>query len=60
MAYRILSLDGGGIRGLIPIIFMERLLEKHPDLLKRVDLFAGTSTGGMLSLGLASGIEPAE
>jgi len=60
MAYRILSLDGGGVRGLIPIIFMERLLERHQDLLERVDLFAGTSTGGILSLGLASGIEAAE
>ncbi len=60
MAYRILSLDGGGIRGLITIIFMERLLERHPNWLEGVDLFAGTSTGGILSLGLASGLTPAE
>ena len=33
MAYRILSLDGGGIRGLITIIFMERLLERYPNWL---------------------------
>ena len=53
MAYRILSLDGGGIRGIITILLMERLLERQPDWLERVDLFAGTSTGGILSLGLA-------
>ena len=60
MVYRVLSLDGGGIRGLITIIFMERLLERYPNWLEDVDLFAGTSTGGILSLGLASGLTPAE
>ena len=60
MAYRILSLDGGGIRGIITIILMERLLERQPDWLELVDLFAGTSTGGILSLGLASGLKPRE
>ena len=60
MAYRILSLDGGGIRGLITIIFMERLLERYPNWLEDVDLFAGISTGGILSLGLASGLTPAQ
>ena len=60
MAYRILSLDGGGIRGIITIILMERLLQRHPNWLERVDLFAGTSTGGILSLGLASGLKPRE
>ena len=60
MAYRILSLDGGGIRGIITIILMERLLERQPDWLERVDLFAGTSTDGILSLGLASGLKPRE
>ncbi len=54
---RILSIDGGGIRGIIPGMVLVRLEEK----LKKIsgnaeatisdyfDLFAGTSTGGILS-----------
>lgn len=46
MAYRILSLDGGGIRGTLTIRLIERLSEKFPAFLESVDLIAGTSTGG--------------
>ena len=56
MAYRILALDGGGIRGLTTLAFMERLYERTPGWLERADLIAGTSTGGILSLALAAGI----
>jgi patatin-like phospholipase/acyl hydrolase len=59
-AYRILSLDGGGIRGLLTACLLERLESLLPGFLKQVDLFAGTSTGGVLVLGLASGISPGE
>ena len=59
-SYRILSLDGGGIRGLITAILLERLEEAHPRFLSHIDLFAGTSTGGLLALGLASGLKPKE
>lgn len=58
--YRILSLDGGGIRGVLTATLLERLEEAQPGLLAQVDLFAGTSTGGLLALGLASGLSPAE
>ena len=54
-AYRILSLDGGGIRGLVTVILLERILAQHPQLLARTHLLAGTSTGGLIALGLASG-----
>lgn len=57
-SYRILSLDGGGIRGLITAILLERLEQAHPGFLSQVDLFAGTSTGGLLALGLAAGKTP--
>jgi patatin-like phospholipase/acyl hydrolase len=59
MVYRILSLDGGGIRGLITIILLQRL-SKFPGLenwLDGVDLVAGTSTGGLLALAIAKGLD---
>lgn len=56
--YRILSLDGGGIRGLLTTVLLERLQEAAPGWLDRVDLLAGTSTGGILALGLAYGLSP--
>ena len=60
--YRILSLDGGGLRGLITARLLARL-NTHPQVagwLSTVDLFAGTSTGGILALGLACGKTPEE
>ncbi len=58
--YRILSLDGGGICGLMTVTIIDRLNKTLPGFLERVDLFAGTSTGGILALGLAAGLTPAE
>jgi len=59
-SYRIVSLDGGGIRGVLTACLLERLEALRPGFLKQVDLFAGSSTGGVLALGLASGISPGE
>ncbi len=56
--YRILTLDGGGIRGLLSAVLLRRLEEKVPGWLAMVDLIAGTSTGGILALGLARGLAP--
>lgn len=36
--YRILSLDGGGLRAIIETVILSRLIEVFPDLLQRVDL----------------------
>jgi uncharacterized protein len=58
--YRILSMDGGGIRGLLTAVILERLEAAMPGFLAKVDLFAGTSTGGLLALGLAAGRTPAQ
>lgn len=60
--YRILSLDGGGLRGVISARLLQRLNEQ-PSIagwLAQVDLLAGTSTGGILALGLAAGHSPQE
>ena len=56
--YRILSLDGGGIRGIVTTVILQRLAST-PGLegfLDQADLLAGTSTGGLLALGLARGV----
>lgn len=58
--YHILSLDGGGIRGVLTARLLERLEKAHPGFLSKVDLIAGTSTGGILALGLAAGLGPQE
>ncbi|MCP4605874.1 MAG: patatin [Proteobacteria bacterium] len=49
----ILSIDGGGIRGLIPAMVLTEI-EKQigRQIAKTFDLIAGTSTGGILALGL--------
>ena len=51
--YRILSCDGGGIRGVITAKLLQAL---DPSVIKNIDLFAGTSTGSIIALGLASGV----
>lgn len=53
--YRILSFDGGGIRGLVTLAILKRLEATVPNLIANVDLLAGTSTGGIIALGLAAG-----
>jgi uncharacterized protein len=56
----ILALDGGGIRGAYSARLLQRLELGFPTLIAGADLVAGTSTGGIIALGLAAGIEPAE
>jgi len=58
--FNILSFDGGGIRGLLSCKLLERLDRLYPGYLEKVSLFAGTSTGGILALGLAAGLTPSE
>jgi patatin-like phospholipase/acyl hydrolase len=53
--YLILTCDGGGIRGVISALLIQQL-DAELDFLKRVNLFAGTSTGGLIALGLAGGV----
>jgi uncharacterized protein len=50
---RILSIDGGGIRGILPARVLARIEElTHTPIAKLFDVIAGTSTGGILALGL--------
>lgn len=56
--YKILSIDGGGIRGIIPARLLERLEVYLPGLVQDFDLFAGTSTGAVLAGGFGYGFKP--
>ena len=61
--FRILSLDGGGLRGSFGAGFLaavERRLPAGRTLSGCFDLLAGTSTGGILSAGLAAGLSAAD
>jgi uncharacterized protein len=50
---KILSIDGGGIRGIIPAIILNYIEKKtRRRIADMFDLVAGTSTGGILALGL--------
>lgn len=57
----ILSLSGGGYRGLFSAHVLERIHREfgNGDLQEKVDLFAGTSIGGIIATALASGCQPA-
>lgn len=55
-SYKILTFDGGGIKGALSIRILQRILSKYPTLLDSIDLFAGTSTGSFIALSLASNI----
>jgi hypothetical protein len=56
-AFKILSLDGGGIRGVFPAAFLAKL-EEHlaGPIGSYFDLIAGTSTGGIIAIALGLGL----
>jgi predicted acylesterase/phospholipase RssA len=62
--FKILSIDGGGIRGIIPahwLVSLEAKLKqanKDLSLFSGFDLIAGTSTGAIIAAGLAIGKSP--
>jgi patatin-like phospholipase/acyl hydrolase len=50
---RVLSLDGGGMRGIVPATFLEKLEELSGRRISDLfDVCVGTSTGSILSVGL--------
>jgi patatin-like phospholipase/acyl hydrolase len=59
--FQILSLDGGGIKGLFSAAFMAKLEEDLGiNIVDHFDLIVGTSTGGIIALGLGFGLTPKE
>ena len=58
--FRILSIDGGGIRGLIPAMLLARIeQDTRTPIWKLFDLIAGTSTGGILAAAVTIPADPA-
>jgi predicted acylesterase/phospholipase RssA len=55
-ALKILSVDGGGIRGVIPAFWLAEFERKHGiKVSDKFDIFAGTSTGAIIASALALG-----
>ena len=58
---RILALDGGGIKGAFAAAFLETIEEATGKrIAENFDLIAGTSTGGIIALGLGLGMSARE
>ena len=61
--FRILSIDGGGIRGILPASVLAELERRYlggESIARHFDLIAGTSTGGIIALGLGMGFTAAQ
>ena len=67
--FRVLALDGGGIRGLFTAVLLRGLTvefanqqglddRQEYDLGRQFDLIVGTSTGAILAAALAAGVPP--
>ena len=58
---RLLSIDGGGILGAFPAAFLAGLEQHLPKPIgSYFDLITGTSTGGIIAIGLAMGLRASE
>ncbi|MDD5530695.1 MAG: CBASS cGAMP-activated phospholipase [bacterium] len=54
--FKVLCIDGGGIRGLIPATLLAKIEESLSEpLWKYFDLICGTSTGGIIALAISVG-----
>ncbi len=57
MIKKILSIDGGGIKGVFPASFLADIEEStSKNISEYFDLIVGTSTGGIIALGLGMGM----
>lgn len=61
--FRVLAIDGGGIRGIFPahvLATLEHRFLGSRSIASYFDLIVGTSTGGILALGLGAGLAAAD
>lgn len=57
--FKILSIDGGGIKGIFPAMLLAEIEERYlggGSVAEHFDLITGTSTGGIIALGLSIGM----
>ena len=57
--FKILSIDGGGIKGIFPAMLLAEIEERYlggGTVAEHFDLITGTSTGGIIALGLSIGM----
>ncbi len=57
--FKILSIDGGGIRGVFPAAYLAELEKRFLEggsIADHFDMIAGTSTGGIIALALGNGM----
>lgn len=58
--FQILSLDGGGYKGMFSAVLLAKVEEDlQISVVDHFDLIAGTSTGGIIALGIGAGFSPA-
>jgi len=58
---RILSIDGGGLRGLVPLLMIQKIEEMTGKKAHELfDMMAGTSTGGIVAAGLCATLDGSE
>ena len=59
--FRVLSIDGGGVRGIYPLRYLAEIRRFTEEPIHRYfDLIVGTSSGGIAAIGLGLGCEPEE
>lgn len=54
-SFKVLSIDGGGIKGLYSAVVLDELEKKYGSIGEHFDLICGTSTGGIIALCIATG-----
>ncbi len=58
---RVLAIDGGGVRGVLPASFLATVEEQiDGSVVDNFDLIVGTSTGGIIALALGAGMPAAQ
>lgn len=61
MSYRILTIDGGGVKGVFPASFLATVEDSiGAPIANYFDLIVGTSTGGIIAIGLGLGLPACE
>ena len=53
MTKRLLSIDGGGIRGILPLALLVEIEARRGPCADLFDMVSGTSIGGIIATGLA-------